>query len=433
MTREIIDQIEGEASIYFDMHGEHVDFATIAFPHFRGMESILKGKPAMDALVITPRVCGICGHAHLMASVRAIESAYEAAGETVQLTPKAEVIRELTLVLEMIQNHLKWVYLVIMPELDRLTASQREQTPLKGAYGASLATKVLALFAGQWPHSSYMLPGGVTCDITHLERIKAEGYLDELITFFEKESIGTSLETFLAFESCRDFNALQSDIGEIERALIAANMHQIGSADDQFMVLGEHRFSRPAKMLRTRPYAVQENAVNTVAAYSPSQKSYARNARYKGKYYEVGPFARAMSSNVPLIKNMHRRFKDSAYSRVMARVFETAQLMAHAKGLIRSLDLSEASLSVPRDIRQISGDGVGIVEAPRGPLIHRVQIREGLIKEYEIITPTQWNIGSSTRDDPTPAQSAMMGPDTSMQEALFIFRTFDVCSVCTTH
>ncbi len=433
MTRELIDQIEGEASIFFDMKEEKVDFATIAFPHFRGMESILEGKPAMDALVITPRVCGICGHAHLMASARALEAAYADANEAVTLTPKAEAIRELTLILEMIQNHFKWIYLVIMPELARLTGSEAPLTPLKGAFAASLATKALAGFAGQWPHSSYMLPGGVTCDITHLERIKAEGHIDELISFFEKESLGTTLDEFLTFESCRDFNAYDSDISRIESGLIQANMHQIGFASDQFIVLGDHAFTHPAKVLKTRQYPVHEKHVSTVASYSPSQKSYARNAQYKGKYFETGPFSRAMSTNVPLIKNMHRRFKDSAYSRVMARVFETGILLERAKEMVGSLTLSDDSLIVPRDIRKISGKGVGIVEAPRGPLIHRVEMREGIIMDYEIITPTQWNIGSSIKEDPTPAQLAMMGKNTSKQEALFIFRTFDVCSVCTTH
>ncbi len=432
MTKQLIDQIEGEASLYFDMKDDKVDFATIAFPHFRGMENILTGKPALDALVITPRVCGICGHAHLMASVRAIESAYADANKRVELTQKARTIRELTLVLEMIQNHFKWIYLVIMPELTKLTGSERILTPLKGAFAASIATKALASFAGQWPHSSYMLPGGVTCDITHLERIKAESYIDELIVFFEKDCAGIDLDTLLKTKMCSDLGALDSDIGLLERHLRKAKMHEKGFAHDRFIVLGEHRFTRKAKVMQTRRQPVDEKNVNTVAAFNPSEITYAKNASYRNKYYEAGPLARGMASNIPLIKNIHRRYKDSAYSRVMARVYETARLLAHAKTLVGSIDMSEASLITPLPIEQISGSGVGIVEAPRGPLIHRIEINEGVIGRYEIITPTQWNIGSDKRENPTPAQLAMKGC-LSIEEAQFIFRTFDVCSVCTTH
>lgn len=432
MTKELIDQIEGEASLYFDMKEDKVDFATIAFPHFRGMENILIGKPALDALVITPRVCGICGHAHLMATVRAIESVYANAGRAVELTQKAQTIRELTLVLEMIQNHFKWIYLVIMPELARLTGSERTLTPLKGAFAASIATKALASFAGQWPHSSYMLPGGVTCDITHLERIKAESYIDELIVFLERECFGVDLKTLLGIKMCGELGMLESDIGELERQLRKAKMHEKGFAHDRFIVLGDHRFSRSVKMMQTRRQLVDEKNVNTLASFSPLQTTYAKNARYRDKYYEAGPLARAMASNVPLIKNIHRRYKDSAYSRVMARVYETARLLAHAKTLVGSIDMSEAALITPVGIEKISGSGVGIVEAPRGPLIHRIELHEGIISRYEIITPTQWNIGSDQRENLTPAQLAMQGCN-SIKEAEFVFRTFDVCSVCTTH
>jgi len=431
ITKQLIDQIEGEASIFFDMKDDVVDFATIAFPHFRGIESILKGKSALDALVITPRVCGICGHAHLMATVRALEDAYKNAGYPIELSEKVEIIREFTLVMEIIQNHFKWIYLTIIPEVAKLTNSTREQTPLKGAYGASIASKAIAIFAGQWPHSSYMIPGGITTDPTNIDLLKVESYMDELIGFFEKESLGISLEKFLAFESCKDFNTLNSDISHLEASLVDIKMNDKGLSYDRFLVIGEHIFTKPSKLKQTRPFAIDAKYVNTVDAYSPDQTSYAKNAQYKNDFYETGPLARAIATNLPIVKNMHRRFKDSAYSRVMARVFELATLLEHAKELLSKIDISQKSCLKSVDIPKITAKGIGIVEAPRGPLLHSVNIKDGLIQDYKIVTPTQFNIGSSSKSNPTPAQKAMKGM--TQAEALFIFRTFDVCSVCTTH
>ncbi len=431
ITRELIEQIEGEASVSFEMKRDKVNFATIAFPHFRGMERILQGKSALDALVITPRVCGICGHAHLMASVRALESAYAHAGHAICLSHKAQTIREFTLVMEMIQNHFKWFYLTLIPELIKLRRTSKNSTPLKGAFAASLASKTLASFAGQWPHSSYMLPGGVTCDPTHMERIKSQGYLKELIHFFETETLGTTLQNFLSFESCKEMNALQSDISYVEQALLASGMHQKGFAYDRFIVLGEHSFSTPSKMKQTRPFLVESKYVRVKESYSPQEQTYAKNALYKNDYYETGPLARAMTAHVPIIRNIHRRFKDSAYSRVMARIVELASLLQHATELLKVVDPTETSLVAPEPIHTITAEGIGIVEAPRGVLMHKVSIVSGVIHRYEIITPTQWNIGSDTKIDPTPVQQAMI--DVTKEEALFIFRTFDVCSVCTTH
>lgn len=427
----MIDQIEGEASVYFDVKNDKVSYASIAFPHFRGMESILEGKHAMDALVITPRVCGICGHAHLMACVRAIESAYENAGKPVVLSQKAKDIRELTLVLEMIQNHFKWLYLVIIPAINKLSKSDNENYPLKGIFASSLAAKALAVFAGQWPHSSYMLPGGVTCDPTHLERIKSEGYIDELIEFFEKEVVGIELERFLSFNHCKDFNRIKSDIGNLEKNLIKIRMNKKGFAHDKFIVLGKHSFTKTAKLKQTRLFQVNSKYISLEEAYSPDEKSYAKNATYRNEFYEGGPIARAISFNNPLIKNMHRRFKDSAYTRVMARVFEIATLLKQSKNLLSKMSLSGDSYTTPMKIEGLTSEGTGIVEAPRGPLVHTIKIENGIIKKYEIITPTQWNLGSSVKNKLSPSQRAMRG--SSVEEALFIFRTFDVCSVCTTH
>ena len=431
ITKQLIDQIEGEASIFFDIKDDIVDFATISFPHFRGIESILENKNALDALVITPRVCGICGHAHLMATVRALEDAYKNAGYQIELSEKVKKIREFTLIMEIIQNHFKWIYLTILPEITKLTKAKREQTSLKGAYAASIASKAIAVFAGQWPHSSYMIPGGITADPTNIDVLKIESYVDELIAFFEKESIGISLDKFLSFESCKDFNNLDSDVSYLESSLVDLNMNEKGFSYDRFLIVGKHEFTKPSKLKQTRPFGIDSKYINTIDSYSPSQTSYAKNAQYKNEFYETGPFARLMATNLPIVKNMHRRYKDSAYSRVMARVFELALLLKHSKTLLNDIDISQSSYSACVDISKITASGVGIVEAPRGPLVHRLNIQNGIIQYYKIITPTQFNIGSSTKSNLTPAQKSMIG--CSKKDALFIFRTFDVCSVCTTH
>ncbi len=431
ITKQLIDKIEGEASISFTLKDKKVEFATVAFPHFRGIESILKLKPALDALVITPRVCGICGHAHLMASVRAIEDAYKNAGHEIFLSDKAEKIREFTLIMEIVQNHLKWIYLVLIPELNKLTNATLDKRPLKGIYAASLATKAIATLAGQWPHSSYMVPGGVTCDPTQIEMMQVKSYVETLVSFCETEFLGVEMDTCLKFSSCKDFHTLDSTLSHIEKQLFSLDMHKKGYAHDNFIVLGKHFFTQASRLKQTRIYTINTQLVSTVNSYSPNEKSYALNALYNNIYHEVGPLSREMARKKPLIKNLHRRYKDSAYTRVIARIFETFQLLQHSMTLLDSINILEDSCKKTSDITDISSHGIGIVEAPRGPLIHKIEIDKGLIKSYKIITPTQWNIGSSTQDKLTPAQKAMKG--VSQEDAKFIFRTFDVCSVCTTH
>jgi len=432
ITKQLIEQIEGEATLFFDTKDGLVESSTTSFENFRGVENILKNKPLFDALVITPRVCGICGHAHLMATVRAIEDLYKNSSHKIDISDKAQKIREFTLIMEIVQNHLKWIYFTALPELFKLKNIDKNSTQLKGAYGSSIISKAISVFAGQWPHSSYMVAGGITCDPTYVDILQAKDYVDQFISFFEKESLGVDIDKFLAFESCKDFNNLDSDVSTIEKLLIELKMNEKGFAHDRFIILGEHSFTKPSKLIQTRKYAVNSKYVTTEDSYSPNSKSYAKNALYKDEYYESGVLSRMMSSKLsPIVKNMHRRYKDSAYTRSMARIFELVYLVKYSKTLLDSINIFEPSCVEVTNISKISGTGVGVVEAPRGPLIHRIDVENGVIKDYEIITPTQFNIGSSTKQKPTPAQKAMVG--STIAEAKFIFKTFDVCSVCTTH
>jgi len=116
---------------------------------------------------------------------------------------------------------------------------------------------------------------------------------------------------------------------------------------------------------------------------------------------------------------------------VFARVHEMALLLEASKRLLGELRLDEPSCTFEADPQNATFEGVGIVEAARGSLIHRTTVKEGVIENYEIIVPTQWNLSQGSEAERGVAVEAMVGAHT-LEEAAFIFRTFDICSVCTT-
>ena len=431
ITKKQIEKIEGEAELFLEKKGSTVEFATICFESFRGFSTILKGKNPLDALVYTPRVCGICGHSHLYATVLALEDAYRNGGLEVKLSQKAKTIREVTLLLEIVQNHIKWVYFVLMPELNTATNKPQQNNHLQGAYLASLLSKITALFSGQYPHSSYMLPGGITSDITHIELFKALSMLKEGVLFLEKEFYGIATNELLEFSTCKDFNLLESPLGNIENQLIQLAMQKKGFGYDRFLTLAEHSFNTPAKIKKTVRQVANIKYVQTKDSHSPQKKSFALNALYKDEYIEVGPLARAMSNGYGVIKNIHRRYKDSTYSRVLARIYEIPHLLVHIEKLIQSIEIEQTNYNAVDSAKKLTAKGVGIVEAPRGSLIHSIDIQNGKIANYSIITPTQFNLASGEKSFPSSSQKALAG--LKENELSLVFRSFDVCSVCTTH
>ena len=426
--KELIEKIEGEAELDFTLDDGRVEDVKINFGFYRGIEEILEGKDAWDALVITPRVCGICNHAHLIASARAIEDGYRNAGVDLVLSEKAKKIRSFTLACELIQNHMKWFYMTIVPQLEvYLQIDNRQNHALKATYLSSTITKALAIFAGQWPHSSYAIPGGVSCDPTHLDLMQAEALIDESIRFVEQVLIGMDMTQYLDISSVSQLHEVGGDLGRLMHLIGSSGMATLGQSYDRFIVFGESLLSPSGKSIATSVSKVDPRYLKE----SVQEGSKAKAVTYKKRLYETGPLARGMVDKRPIIKSLHKRYKDALLTRIFARIHEVPLLLSECKRLLGELDLSEPSCTLDMDIRCADFEGTGVVEAARGSLIHRTEVSGGLIHSYEIITPTQWNLSQGTEDEGGVAVRAMMGAK-SIQEATFIFRTFDVCSVCTT-
>lgn len=430
ITHELIERIEGEALLDFktDKSGR-VQEVDIRFVHFRGMEVILEGRNALDALVIAPRVCGICGHSHLIAAVRMIENAYSDAGFPLTITPKAHAIREITLKCELIQNHIKWLYLVMLHESGKLLGDV-PNVALKALYITSQINQLSAHFSGQWPHSSYAIPGGVTCDPTHIEVMQALKIFGEVEQFVGKEVLGCPMDKFELHLKSDSHRELEGDFSKLLNQLERLNLLDAGKSHNRFLVLGDNPVVMvEGKLVSANADLVTENNSHT---FAHGGKTHAKNALYNGEFYETGPLARTLISERQGIVSLYHQYGDCAMIRLSARILEMVTLIGDVRTLLTSLDLSQSSFIPPSPIESISGTGIGIVEAPRGSLIHRARIEKGKIVEYSIITPTQWNLGNGTGSNLGVAQRAMIGAE-SIAKASFIFRTFDVCSVCTTH
>ena len=424
IIKKLIEKVEGEANLSFEFKDGKISNVDINFNIYRGIEEILKGKPPRDALVITPRVCGICNHAHLIASVKALEDGLLRSGVEFSLTNKAQEIREFTLACELIQNHIKWLYLTIYPYLNRLLKVEtNENYALKASYIANSVTKAIAIFAGQWPHSSYAVPGGVTCDPTYVDVVQAQGYIEDAIRFYEKVVIGLDLDEYLSIESVSHLDKLGGDFAKLLYLLGENGFANIGKSFDRFIAFSDSKISKKAKSIVTTVSNVDFKFIKEHA----QKGSYAKAVDYKGRYFEVGPLARAMINREPIIRSLHKRYKDATIIRVYARVHEAGVLLQYAKELLDMLDVTQESCVLDSKIEISDIEGIGAVEAARGSLIHKIEVKDSLIKSYNIITPTQWNLSNGAI-----AANAMVGLE---DEAIasFVFRTFDVCSVCTTH
>ncbi|HIP43789.1 MAG TPA: Ni/Fe hydrogenase [Sulfurospirillum arcachonense] len=443
ITKELLQRIEGEATLELDWEDDKISYAKIKFLNFRGIEKILENRPFLDALAITPRVCGICNTSHIIAAINAIEDAYMSMGVDIKLSKKAKQIREFALNAEKIQNHIKWLYFSILPEI--LELNGEDDTNIKAFEGkdwikaqkiCSEILKAMAIFTGQWPHGSFCMIGGVTCDPTRGDIYEAMRYLENVIEFCEKEIFGVSIEEFLSFDSSVQLMGTTGSLQKTVGTMVEHNVSHIGKSYDRFISLGESSSKkRPKKCLVTRVINadisfVSESLKNSF--FEEDGYTYSKSAMYKNKYFETGPIARMMIVKNPLIRDFHRKYKDSILTRVVARVSEVAHLLNKSKKILEKIKLSEPSCISPSiPYGSINATGIGRCEAARGSLLHKIEITRGMITSYDIITPTVWNLGNGSKEEPAIAQKALMGIE-EICEADLVFKAFDVCAVCTT-
>ena len=145
--------------------------------------------------------------------------------------------------------------------------------------------------------------------------------------------------------------------------------------------------------------------------------------------FEVGPLAR-------MWVNGDYQEGISVFDRHLARAGEALKIAEAMDTWLDELDPTASAFdgySLPQ-----AASGAGMTEAPRGALGHWIEIAEGKISRYQVITPTCWN--ASPRDGngiPGPMEQALIGTpveDPSQPiEALRVIHSFDPCLSCAVH
>ena len=161
---------------------------------------------------------------------------------------------------------------------------------------------------------------------------------------------------------------------------------------------------------------------------------------------EAGPLARVVIAADPGHRQAHQLYDPlfgdilqkmgpSIFTRVLARMHEAPRLFQYTNEWLGQIDLNDEFYIKPEER---DGRGFGATEAARGALAHWIDIEDGVIKNYQVVAPTTWNVGPN--DDagrPGPIETALEGTEIEDPhdpvEVGMVARSFDSCLVCTVH
>ncbi|MCU0636824.1 MAG: nickel-dependent hydrogenase large subunit, partial [Gemmatimonadaceae bacterium] len=183
-----VGRVEGDLDVRVEIDQGQVVAAYTQASLWRGFEVILRGKDPQAGLIVTPRACGICGGSHLYCASSALDTAWKTS-----LPPNALLLRAIGQCVETIQSIPRWFYAIfagdyvnpryekhpLYPEIMRRWAPFTGEHFERGLLLSNKPLEVYALFGGQWPHSSYMVPGGVMSAPTLSDVTRATAIMHE--------------------------------------------------------------------------------------------------------------------------------------------------------------------------------------------------------------------------------------------------------------
>lgn len=170
-----ITRIEGHLRIEAEIENGKISNAYSSGTMIRGIENIVKDRDPRDVWAFVGRVCGVCTSIHSLASVRAIENAFN-----IVIPPNAELVRNIMESVLFMQDHvvhfyhlhaLDWVDVVSALKADPAEASAiaRQNSPwpksstgyfteLQQRLKKFIGSGQLGIFAnGYWGHPAYKL------------------------------------------------------------------------------------------------------------------------------------------------------------------------------------------------------------------------------------------------------------------------------------
>ncbi len=475
MTRLIVgpfNRVEGDLEVRLEVAEGRVAQAFVTSPLYRGFEQILAGKAPLDALVIAPRICGICSVSQSLAAAAALRDAMGLAP-----APNGLLVSNLALAAENAADHLTHFALFFMPDFaravyagrpwhDRVTA--RFQA-LKGSAAGDAARArarflhVLGILVGKWPHSLALQPGGVAKSVDSGEKMRLLSVLTDFRRWLEERVYGDALEAVAELPSLAALMAWgQGRAGDFPLFLEVArdlDLGKLGLGPGRYLSHGGFateagRLFEPGVWTQegrrpldlsglvedlshawmAGPNVTPAAGITQPDADKPGAYSWCKAPRLDGQSMEVGALARLLLSGHPLAPELVQR---GVLGRVAARLVELARLVVWMEDWAKALRPADPFCThgkLPDE-----GRGVGLVEAARGGLGHWLTIRQGRIANYQIIAPTTWNF--SPRDHtgtPGPLEQALPGApvlpgeDTPVS-VQHVVRSFDPCMVCTVH
>lgn len=452
-----ITRLEGHGKINIFLNEEgNVDKAIFQVPELRGFEKFCEGRLAEELARITPKICGVCPTTHHMASGKALDALFN-----VDSPPAAKKIRELINSAFIFEDHvLHFFYLggpdfVVGPNAPK---AERNILGVLGKVGLDIGKKVIGIRrkvrevitnqGGRVIHPVNNLPGGVSKGISKEDRKEYIKLADEMIEFahFSLKIFGDVV--------LKNKDYVDLIVGDIYKH----NTYYMGLVDknnQSNLYDGDIRVVTPdgKEFAKFKPKDYLKHIKEHVEPWSYIKFPYLSDIGWKGftdgkesGIYRVAPLARLNVSEgmaTPLAHEEYEKMFDTLGGKPAHNTlaYHWARLVEVMYAAERFKELANDKEILDDNIRNIPTEkpkeGVGVVEAPRGTLIHHYKSDEkGRITDVNLIVATLGNSAAMCLSIEKAAKNLIKNGkvnDGILNMVEMAFRAYDPCLACATH
>lgn len=450
MTRKIViepvTRVEGHGKVTIHLNDKgNVDKARLHITQVRGFEKFCEGRLFWEMPLITARICGICPVSHHLASAKAGDVIIG-----VKLTPTAEMLRRLIHMAQIVQSHALHFFHLASPDLlfgaeaDPAKRNimgliaEKPEIAKKGVKLRAFGQKIIEMLGDKRIHPNAATPGGMTKALSRDKRDEILSQVDDIIA-----------DCQFAIDLIKDYCAQHS-----EEATSFANFGTgyLGLVDNNGNVEyydGKLRL-KDSQGITLEDDVAPENYLSIIEEkvedWSYLKFPYYKKLGYPGGIYRVGPLGRlnvADGCDTPLANKEFQNFKKLGSNGIVqgslyyhyARLIETLNAAERIKSLLQDALICSTEIWV--NSSQINEEGIGVIEAPRGTLVHHYWVdTSGKIRKVNLIVATGNNNLAMNRAVYDVAREYIK--DGKVTEGILnrievAIRCYDPCLSCSTH
>ncbi len=440
-----LSRVEGHGKVTLLLdENDRIHQVRLHIVEFRGFEKFIQGRPYWEAPVVVQRLCGICPVSHHLAASKAMDMIVGAT-----LTPTAEKVRRLMHYGQILQSHALHFFHLCSPDMlfgfDSDVAKRNivgvvqayPEIAKQGVLLRKFGQEVIRVTAGKRIHGTGSIPGGVNKNVSLSERDYLLKDIEQMITWsvdavrIARQLFGQNIDLY------NNFGTFKAHTLNMVRADGAMDLYHGGLRARNMD--GETLFDH-------YDYSHYWDVIfEDVKPWSYMKFPFLRSLGPETGWYRVGPLTRVTQSDfipTPLAEAERKAFMafngGSAAKATLgthwARMIEMLHSAEQIQELLLDPDLQGSNL-VSKGERQERG--VGVIEAPRGTLIHHYKVDEhDQIVRCNLIVSTTHNNQAMNEAIRQVARQYLDGK--KLTEGLLnhievAIRAFDPCLSCATH